>query len=189
MNLSFAGDGTIAGTVYFGTGAPLAPATDPNVGYPPGYMQGATPLEGFEFTVIGGTYTAPRVQLSIQATELWKQWCDIQTMVYPQYNGSSTPGCGPLVGYGCLPNAATMGGTNGCSWSSCDHPNPTSIDCSKMFLCTMGMVCTCTMTACTVPTPTKGGIAFDMQLASGSLDGSVTGVDSQLHNVHLKQGP
>ncbi len=186
MNLSFAGDGTITGTVYFGTGTPLAPATDPNVGYPPGFTGGQTPLEGFEFTIIGGTYTAPRVQLSIQSTELWKQWCEIQTMIYPQYNSAST-GCGPLLGYGCLPNVGFMGGASGCSWTSCDHPNPTPIDCGKLSLCTpLGGVCTCTMTACTVPTPAKGDIAFDMQLASGKLDGSVTGLGA-LYNVHLTQ--
>jgi hypothetical protein len=52
VTLTFAGD-TVTGTVYFGNGSPLPPATDPNVGYPPGFMgSNEVPLEGFEFTAL-----------------------------------------------------------------------------------------------------------------------------------------
>lgn len=201
MKLGFASTGAITGTVFFGSSPALPPATDPNVGYPPGLGSSPTglqqiPVEGFDFTVLGGTYSAPRVQLSIEQQEIWKHWCEIQTTIYPVDNGNATPdgGCGAPLGYGCLPNAATMGGGSSCAISWCQQPAWTPVDCGKLQLC-MGLrsVCTCTATSCTIPTPSKGDIAFDMQLASGALDGSVTGLTanggSQVYNVHLKRGP
>jgi hypothetical protein len=192
MTLAFAGS-TVTGTVYFGNGSPLPPATDPNVGYPPGFTGSDTvPLEGFEFTALGGTYTAPRVQLSIQSTEMWKQWCEIQTMIYPFDNGTNDGGCGPLIRYSCLPNGETQGGGSGtsCAFNWCQQPTLMSVDCGKLFLCFQVSVCTCTATACTVPITTPGGIAFDMQLASGMLSGSVTGLEDQnVYNVFLTRGP
>jgi hypothetical protein len=188
MTLAFAGD-TITGTVFFGTGAPLAPPTDPSVGYPPGYTGGGNPLEGFDFTVLNGVYTAPRVQLQIDPTEIWKKWCEIQTVIYPVYNGGNFDGgCGPLLGYGCLPNAAT-GGPAGCEWSApCQQPTWTPIDCGKLSLCAGPGIhpCVCTATSCALPVPSTGSIAFDMQLAAGSLNGSETGISgSQVLNVSL----
>lgn len=93
MTLAFAADGTVTGTVFFGNGPPLAPPTDPNVGYPPGYVGNiavvpttVSPLEDFAFTVLGGTYTPPRLTLGIDTAELWKKWCELQTTIYPLYN-------------------------------------------------------------------------------------------------------
>jgi hypothetical protein len=191
MTLSFAPDGTITGTVFFGDSPPLAPPTDPDVGYPPGYtgMGPGAPLERFAFTIFKGTYTPPRLQLQIDPRELWKAWCELQTAIYPQYNGASDGGCGDLFGYGCLPNAGFSSGPEMCTWTSCQEPNPTPIDCGKLALCggfagPQG-VCTCTATSCTVPLGASGGIAFDMQLASGVLDGSTTGIQGGPLNVHL----
>lgn len=191
MNLVFATDGTITGTVYFGSGPPLPQATNPDVGYPPGYTGGQV-LEGFDFTVLGGTYAAPpRVQLSVSQAEVWKHWCEIQTTIYPRYNGQSDGGCGGFLDYGCLPNVAgggTGGADGGCEWTSCEQPSAMLIDCGKFYLCSMGMACQCTATACTVPIGSQGGVAFDMQLANGAMDGSVT-IGGQVYNVHLKHGP
>lgn len=199
MTLDFTSSGAITGTVFFGSGPALPAATDPNVGYPPGLASPTQlqqfPLEGFDFTILGGAYSAPRVQLSIDQREMWKHWCEIQTTIYPVDNGNAPDGgCGTPLGYGCLPNAATMGGGNTCAISWCEQPAWTPVDCGKLQLCMgIGGICTCTATACTVPVPAKGGIAFDMQLASGALDGSVTGLStnggSQVYNVHLKRGP
>jgi hypothetical protein len=191
MTLTFASDGTVTGTVFFGDGPPLAPPTDPNVGYPPsagGPMgPGGATIEGFDFTVIGGVYAAPRLTLQIQHSEIWKKWCEIQTMIYPKYNGESDGGCGNLLGYDCLPNAATMFGGSNCAWSSCDQPMWTPVDCGKLALCAMpGGICKCTSTSCTIPVGPMGDISFDMQLMAGALNGSTTGLQgSPALNVHL----
>jgi hypothetical protein len=202
MKLSFATDGTVTGTVYFGTGSPLPPPTDPNVGYPPGFGPAPNNMpigayEGFDFTVLAGSYAAPRLKVSLDPNEVWKQWCGMQTVIYALDNGDNPDGgCGtPLGIYGCLPNAgfSVMGSTCTIQW--CQQPTGMTVDCGKMALCLGGAaggdVCTCTATSCTVPTPPMGSVAFDMQLTSGSLDGSVTGLKppSQVYNVHLNRGP
>jgi hypothetical protein len=192
MALMFASDGSITGTVFFGDGAPLAPPTDPNVGYPPGYNGppgDPRGMEGFAFTALDGSYAAPRARLGIQPTEMWKQWCEIQTTIYPQYNGTTDGGCGNFLGYGCLPNAATMCCSN-CQWSSCDHPAWTNIDCEKLRLCgELPVTCVCTSTSCTVPLTPPGNVAFDMQLVAGALSGSVSGLGNSVLNVHLTRQP
>jgi hypothetical protein len=188
MTLTFAAGGAVTGTVLFGDAPVLAPPTDPSVGYPPGYSQslGSTSLlEGFEFTLLQGTYTAPRLQLQVAPQELWQKWCQIQTTIYPQYDSAPGGACGPLTGYGCLPNAATMMSANGCSWSSCQQPS-TPIDCGKLQLCGAGSPCSCTATSCTVQVGPMGGVSFDLQLVGGALDGSTAGIGSQgVLNVHL----
>jgi len=171
----------VTGTVYFGVGQPLAPPTDPTLGYPP---SGLDAREGFAFAALNVTYVAPHLTLQIQASQIWKQWCELQTTIYPDYNGESDGGCGNLLGYNCLPNVAFEEGTF-CAWSSCDHPLWSNIDCGKLALCGSSGPCQCTATSCTVPVATVGGIAFDMQLGATALDGTVTGLDAQAHNVHL----
>jgi hypothetical protein len=159
MTLTFATDGAVTGTVFLGGAAPLAPPTDPNVGYPPGFLETFPPdqsistLEGFAFTVLGG--------------------------------------CGPLIGYGCLPNVGSQQENSVCSWISCSTSTYTPIDCGKLALCGgMGPnPCTCTATACTVPPPASPGVTFDMQLSAGALDGSESGIGGGVLNVHLVKGP
>ncbi len=198
MTLVFAGDGTVTGSITFGDGPPLPPPTDPDVGYPPGLVTTPgmalpfePPVEGFAFTALQASYAAPRVRAQLDPREVWKQWCQLQTTIYPQYNGDSDGGCGALEGYGCLPNAGfggleDAGPDGGCGWYSCQQPW-TPIDCGKEALCLPnGSPCTCTATSCTVVVGTTGAVSFDMQLASGHLDGSVTGIEaSQVLNVHL----
>ena len=196
MSLTFATGGAVTGSVYFGGTVEAPLATDPSVGYPPGYYDSPSsqnpPFEGFDFTVLGGTYASPpRLQLSIQQTEFWKRWCEIQTLIYPVDNGDVTPdgGCGTFLGYGCLPNGATQGGGgSSCAISSCEQPAWTPVDCGKLQLCRAGAgVCTCTASMCTVPLSAPGNVVFDMQYASGVLEGSVTGLgdNAQVYKVHL----
>lgn len=190
MALTFAADGTVTGTVLFGDAPLLSPPTDPNVGYPPGFsdqvMVGVgAPSEGFYFTVLDGTYTSSRLRLEIAPPEIWKQWCQIQTTIYPQYGATSDGSCGPLDGYGCLPNAATVIGPSGCTLSSCQEPTPMPVDCGKLTLCGSPSPCVCTATSCTADLGPNWRVAFDMVLAAGMLDGSSTGLGSTPFNVHL----
>lgn len=193
MTLSFADDGTVTGTVFFGDGPALAPPTDPNVGYPPDVStvyrnsnQGVL-LEGFNFTVAGGTYAAPRVQTHIESNELWSQWCALQTSV-PLYNDEPDGGCGQVAGYACASGVQIT--PSGCTTSSCQAPTPTPIDCGKAQLCDYGdqATCACIATGCVVRPGDE--VSFDMQLTPGALNGSVIGlvVGDALqipYNVHL----
>ncbi len=205
FTLTFNDDGTVTGTVRFGAAPLLAPPTDPNVGYPPGYGDGPTgpqqSLEGFSYTVLSGTYVvAPRLQLHVDQNELWKQWCDLQTTIYPLYDGCDVPapaascassGCGNLLGYSCLPNGATVFGTS-CSVTPCTQTQPVPVDCGKFDLCGVRSLgtgtCMCTQTSCTVVVGSS--IAFDTQLIAGGINGSVTGLmGGQVLNVHLTRMP
>jgi hypothetical protein len=154
--------------------------------------------EGFYFTATGAIFASPRVQLRIAQAEIWTQWCAMQTPV-PQYGGIADGGCGALYRYGCLPNVGITWDTTTtpatCKIASCVDPTWAPVDCGKFRLCTSpqdspGMhswltACDCTATACTVRLVGSPTLAFDMQLASGTLNGSVLGLDSQAHNVHL----
>jgi hypothetical protein len=197
FTLTFHDDGTVTGTVRFGNAPLIAPPTDPNVGYPPSYQPGSNPLpptlEGFSYSVVSGTYMAPRLQLQVVTAELWKQWCELQTTIYPRFNSGAGAGCGEMLGYGCLPNVGGGGAPGGgCQWFSCDKPTPTAVDCGKLWLCGfMGPgPCTCTSTSCTVVVGPTGTIKFDTQLVQAGVNGSVTGLmDAQVLNVHLTRMP
>src|SRR5258707_1321819 len=71
-----------AGQITFGSSAAPPPATDPNVGYPPGIKfdglgrpSGAQP--GFAFTLAKVTFDGQRLQFDVATKELWKQWCEL----------------------------------------------------------------------------------------------------------------
>jgi hypothetical protein len=183
--------GAVTGTVNFGNAPMLAPPTSGDVGYPPGVASdGQLPIEGFDFTIVGGTYGGARLQVGVVQAELWKAWCELQTPV-PQYNGTAPDGgCGPLVGYGCLGNVSTEQGTNGCMVQSCQQASPVPVDCGKMKLCAGGLtLCTCTVSSCDVSVVAPGSPAFDMQYTPGHLDGTIQGLQGAgIHNVHLTGG-
>ncbi len=203
MALTFGSSTSVTGTVFFGDSPALPAPIDPNVGYPPGYADSPTyqqvPLEGFAFTILDGNFSAPRLRLQVQVTELWKKWCEIQTTIYPMYDEGPDGGCDKFLGYGCLPEVGRPPGNfPGCEWASCSQ-GPTPIDCGKYALCgggAPGSICSCTHASCTVvpslPPQFNGSstISFDMQLPMFTLDGSVTGLGSgNVYNVHLTKAP
>jgi hypothetical protein len=80
ITFTFAADssGQVVGSVVLGNGTPPAPATDPNVGYPPtlpatGYDGSWT--EGFPYSMVSGLSTATRLRFTIFSFELWSGWC------------------------------------------------------------------------------------------------------------------
>ena len=224
LNLVFATDGTVTGTANFGTAAMLAPPTDPDATYPPGYGEafpltlfGFThtdpPLEGFTFTVLNGTLAGSELQLQVQVSELWTQWCALQTTVYPTYNGTSAMGqdgdagsivgdggtCGDFRGYACTPFGSSSNPTGdgpSCQVGTCYQASPLTFDCGKLDLCWSGTAeCACTSTGCTVaPVDRFGRVTFDLQLGDDAgtttASGTVTGVtysSSQTMSVYFTE--
>jgi hypothetical protein len=182
MNVSLSGT-TVTGTLVFG-GAPAAPApTDPNVGYPPGYgsgMGGGNTFgfagEGFVYTIEQGHFDGSRFTFGVSTHELWSAWCKLQTTTYLQQQGTNL--------YQCLPNWGFSSGPTGCS-----QPNPQTgqsvpVDCGKLALCQMQMVCQCTATGCSLDPAMSVDVTFDMVVAPPKADGSTTGAFSD-HNVHF----
>jgi hypothetical protein len=195
MNLATATDGTVTGNVFFGDGPPLAPPTNPDVGYPPAEAEAGAAdildlggaLEDFSFTVEQGKNASSRVTFDLYRWEMWNTWCTIQTTIYPIYNGGVVDG--GLIGYNCLPNDGfTATSSNSCTLLPLQPQQPPiPVDCGKLTLCHGLPVCSCTPTSCWATC--KGGagqqVHFDMQLANGTLSGSVAGLSSNIYNVHL----
>jgi hypothetical protein len=200
MVLTAAGDGTVTGTVRFGTLPLLAPPTDPNIGYPPpldngGFKFGRVDnLEHFDFTILGGTIRGTSLTFTIDSNEIFSQWCALQTTTYPVYNGGWEDG--GLIGYACLPN---NGFADDCAddasvFDCCYPPTPGApptvvIDCGKLSLCDElfpQTPCSCTASACSVPVPNTGDIAFDLEVTSSGIGGTVAGL-SGLMNGNYSQ--
>jgi hypothetical protein len=175
--------GDVGGQATFGMSMPPPPVSDPNVGYPPGLdlvagggglSQG--PYPGFAFTMMKPSFAGQRLQFDIASAELWKSWCEKQAPILDEANAGGQ--------YWCVHNWGFKGGANGCSQPDPMTHQDVPIDCGKLALCAIGGgVCSCTMQACTSNTDT--GIHFDMVVAPPKADGSVMGLDGNVHNVHL----
>lgn len=176
------------GFITFGDSARPPAPTDPTVGYPPGAAgfgsPGAatpTPLPGFPYPIHSAQVQTDRIQLGVDPNDLYSAWCAIEP---PLPNASQS------TGYGCLPAFQQAGydPSSGCSLVTTDGTNE-AVDCSKLDLCFMGMVCTCTASGCAeaaVPDGTaavKYGIALDGALdASGTtLTGTLTTGGATVH--------
>jgi hypothetical protein len=164
--------GQLVGTVTLGSGAPPAPPTDPNVGYPPGYTVRAPPgtlptilYEGFAYPMLRATQTGSRLQFGIGFWELWKDWCAIQT-----------PAPGSTL---CLSNRYIMTPAPPADWTQCsyrvsDTGEDMPVDCGKVQLCVLSPACTCDAVACAVVD--RGvQISFDLAITGDRADGSTAG--------------
>jgi hypothetical protein len=170
-------DGAPSGYVVFGNGMP-PPAPDPNTGYPPSNDPGGVAgaggryaidvYEGFRYTALAGNVTRDRVRFKIKSSELWQEWCALQTPV-PLQDGSE--------GYGCMPNLGYSSDGTRCFQAD------KQVDCGKLQLCTSG-VCECTAQSCKAYG--YGDTVFDLDHKAKELDGSVNGIFG-LHNVRLTQ--
>jgi hypothetical protein len=159
--------GGVCGTVTYGEGAVPPPATDPDTGYPsldtgyPRYGFGGAPgswgpMPGVPFTILDGTVEARRVRFNTAVTELWKDWCALQTPV------ASSTQCIRMDGF------ATT--TPGACTTSDDDGQEIPIDCDKRMLCGAG-VCVCNDHGCAAAvTPT---VSFDLLLDGDTADGSM----------------
>jgi len=164
--------GGVCGTMTIGTGTLPAPATDPDVGYPPGVTGYLDPplIPGFTFTLIKGTVVDGRVRFGISKREPWRGWCDLQTPY-------------PSVGhYNCVPDA--LGGVYGSGGGGCylNGPNGEHLvfDCGKLMLCGTEHVCVCNSTHCGGDPEAYAGDYFDLHFDTASADGEA------LYNVRAR---
>jgi hypothetical protein len=167
-------DGAPNGRIVFGQGTPPPPATDPDVGYPPGEDAGfmSLPFEGFEHTLQEGNVSGDRVRFKVSTRELWKVWCALQTPFETDLGSGS---------YGCLPNWGYSTGPSGCEMQNPDTGESVQVDCGKLELCGMAGVCECTASGCEAAQ--FADIAFDLDHVGNELDGSIT--LSGVKNVRL----
>jgi hypothetical protein len=142
-------DSAGTGTLEVGDSPHFPPATDPNVGYPPGTtsQQGfpsvaqMTLYAGFGYPLHDTRVDNSRIRLGADPADLYSGWCALQQPVSDERNGV----------YNCLPNWGYSYGIDGC-W----QPDPTTkeavtVDCGKLMLCGILRVCRCTASGCTIP--------------------------------------
>jgi hypothetical protein len=178
-------DGSIAGTLAFGSGPPPPPPTDPNVGYfPPGtikygqYVAAAGIAQGFPYNLEGTLFDGNRLRFRINAWEEYGPWCALQSVYSLPPDPVHDPnrhGCA----YSCVPfssSASVSPDPNAnCVIVSRDGTR-TTVNCGKFGLCT-GFpptlpMCTCSPAGCTLNRVDSPYLAFDLQFAPGHLDGS-----------------
>jgi hypothetical protein len=165
--MTFATDdaGQVVGTFRFGNGTPPPPATDPNAIYPPGLNTmitsgGQYPVDGFTYTMMGGTLVGNRLRFGIAMQEPWAGWCALQT---PAVDGSGM----------CVPNWGWMQPVSG----SCYQTNPTTgervyVSCEKLLLCSATRLCVCDDRVC-VANLEPNGFPGDMIVSGDRADGSM----------------
>jgi hypothetical protein len=167
-----------AGQITFGNSAAPPPATDPNIGYPPGATLTSStaelPYPGFAFTLTNVKYDGQRLQFDVATSELWIHWCELQTPIPDEHNAGV---------YSCVHNWPTASGGSTCSQTDPMTQMSVPINCGKLALC-QGFFCRCDMQGCTVYLDSHP-LHFDMVIAPPKANGSVRGLDADLHSVHL----
>jgi hypothetical protein len=180
-------DGSMSGSLTFGTGSPPAPPTSANDPYPPGFSGETSsvpfPYVGFPYTATDVSFDGTRLQLAVVTNELWKTWCGLQKSF------DWSPGVPGTCG--CLPNWGGMGSTNGTG--PCSINNPTTgaaeaIPCALVGPCTFDRICSCDATGCSVDMQ-NASTKLDVQLAGDKLDGSIAGLSQSPLNVHFTRSP
>ena len=194
-------DGSIAGTLAFGSGPPPPPPTDPSVGYfPPGtiksglYTSDAGIAQGFQYNLEGMLFDGARLRFSINSWQEYGPWCALQAVFSLPPDPAHDPnrhGCA----YSCAPFSS----------SASVSPDPNAncmivgrdgtkivINCGKFLLCggfavQVSPVCSCSPSACSVNRVDAPTFAFDLQFASGRLDGNYIVTTGRIggHNVHF----
>ena len=93
--------GVITGTLTWGEGAPPPAPEGADIPYPPGYweqqtgmmpgMQAPDPWPGFAYTIVRGAGCDTSFRFGVSTSELWQDWCALQTPVYtPDYGWACT---------------------------------------------------------------------------------------------------
>lgn len=185
-----ANDSLACGTVSLGDAPPPPPATDPNVGYPPGAFDpvrysgsssGGTFIEnteGFVWPMAQPKVTGSRLQFQVRWTATWDAWCALQTPVVSwsslrDINGNVIPS------YTCLDEGVTDD-------TGCHAHDGSLVDCGRYTLCS-GTMCTCTADGCQPWNANCDTLDFDMQVAADVATGSVALGCLGVHNVHFSK--
>jgi hypothetical protein len=193
MTLVFAqqADGSVTGTLAFGTAAPPTPPTSAGDVFPPGFngqlADETYPYPGFAYAITNVSFDGTRLQLGIVANELWSTWCQLQTSYdWAPYK----PGqCG------CLPY---WGGTgdNDASPGYCEIMAPGTTN-PQQFPCALSVChayepsetpCSCTSAGCTFEMQAPAS-TLDVQLTGSQLAGSISGLGVGALNVQLTLSP
>ena len=92
LELSEDTSGIITGTLTWGEGAPPPAPQGADIPYPPGYweqqrkmipyMAAPAPWPGFAYTIVRGAACDTTFRFGVSTSELWQDWCALQTPIY-----------------------------------------------------------------------------------------------------------
>lgn len=147
--------------LLFGTSNPPPKATEPLLQYPPGDPLPLEPFyvyghyEGYDYVAQDITNRGDTVQFKIVLSQLWKDWCGLQTS-YPMGDSESM--------YLCRPNVSTSGWDGDkCALYLTNPPTTLVRDCGYVSLCGFISPCSCTKDGCR-DNPDGEAILFDLTL-------------------------
>jgi hypothetical protein len=158
-------DASGQGSVEFGEAAPLAPFSNPTVGYPesdpfdtPGFVPNYTgPREGFSYPVHDAAVSDGRIELVVWGSDIVEDFCAAQTEIYQTFSIPSRNTCSPTgdsygeSDEGCM-DVAVESSTSGMQF-----------DCGLVKTCLAG--CACDETSCTSLRHQGTELALDGSLA------------------------
>jgi hypothetical protein len=187
LTITAADTGALCGTLTFGDATPLAPPTNPDIGYPPNqdltqWMPAGLPIERFAHTLFSGVVSGKRVRFQVLGYEPWRQWCTMQKSYLVDPWGSNYSCINGWGGYDWQGDA----GPKNCWVQDPITASQSPVDCGKMFDCGNWRTCVCNESGCGADTINP--MNFDAQFEATDARGSIilyTQNGAQVFNLYL----
>lgn len=159
----------MCGTVTWGEGEPLPPATDPDAAYPSSaYFDGYAgspailpPVQAYPYSIAQGAARDKTVRFATGMFDPWRSWCDLQTS-YPAQSDS----------YQCIPDSpqyATNYDTETCSVGS------QSYSLFRCYACALSHICRCDAFGCDADASPSTQFALTVSEAGDEMAGPYVG--------------
>lgn len=183
LSIKGANSDGVCGTITIGNATPPAPATDPNLVYPPGTWERVTLIPGYTLTLLDGTVDGARLRFQVSPPEAYQSWCALQTSYVAKLGAN---GCGCVPGY----VNGILAGDNLCPVVDTVAGYTEKFNCDQASMCgsfsTRDTVCICNASGCG---PIRDGVGdyFDLIVSGDTIEGSDT-----LHNnarMHFTREP
>lgn len=197
LNITAANETRVCGTLTFGdrtVAVTLPAATDRDAAYPPASVAATAndqihgPFLGVAYTLQNGQRNGPRVTFKFAASEVFKQWCSLQT----PYEYMYTQGVTPCSDYHCVQGGYmfSMPGPSATFTSSCQtQANPNApineVSCGKLILCAFTMslpYCACNATQCAAVV--SDSALFDLSFSGDTATGVYGSSTVLFHRVY-----
>ena len=175
------GDWGMEGEVFFGDGAPLAPATDPTGEYPPGVTSRAAGWpnrvihEGHPYSIRMGYDVPGRLfRFTVNTMELFESWCALQTP--------------PADGYDrCLGRVNALYRGADCFTVDPSTAEESPVTCAQLNLCVVGEACECDPSGCRADL--GAGHRLELNVDGDTADGTLDGLILPDRTVALTRDP
>jgi len=190
VHLTIESDGQ--GTLRVGDAAGPPPPTDAHVGYPPASALGTVTspfpgITGFPYPLHATRVESDRIQVGVDANDLYSAWCALQTPVAARNLLDQRPAaqrdpanggyyCGPALTSDVVKLEKPTADATDCLLHEEDGTTET-VNCEWFTLCALGPVCACSATGCVAATQPEGA---PLNQYSFEIDGELNATGSTL---------